>query len=541
MLKHKNLMDLLNVIASVKETDTIIAFLSVAMNAIAAFKGNGDTRHFDDQTIFAPVRAYLDDFLCPFIAKVGVYCQALVLHALQKTVSVRDTELHVDSENRHELKEEEDAKEKEEEEQAGAEEALSLVQSTHKYWYNTCKTYYIRQMTLGWDEEVARLNKMLQCHEWLHSDIYRSHQLPVEGGFGRSEFLHKLRTLFQELHGWSATVSKIRQEIDVLVVQPIRQDLQWADAAMKPLIQDYDAKWKAKKRALDRLETTTAKTMADIELVLCYESHRMSTSVESFESGQQLLAELEQALLLCQQGSILRKVEIDLMQLVPLSESEACEGVNEQWRTATAAVTQRKVSQLQEALQERRFKLDKWKAQLIADLAELQKTVPSVMRLLADVRNEKLMATLPEYDQCLEVIDEELKQICRRTEYDGLKIMEVVKNFGQFFGCLKKTMIELRLDDDGGGGGDSSTAAGGIGGGGGGTTTGGRVRSKADHQPKQNSYAVSVWRRVMMKLEGRDPDPAKRVTVEEQVDWMIKEATNLDNLALLYEGWTPWV
>lgn len=26
-----------------------------------------------------------------------------------------------------------------------------------------------------------------------------------------------------------------------------------------------------------------------------------------------------------------------------------------------------------------------------------------------------------------------------------------------------------------------------------------------------------------------------------QVDYVIKEATNLDNLAQLYEGWTAWV
>ena len=63
-----------------------------------------------------------------------------------------------------------------------------------------------------------------------------------------------------------------------------------------------------------------------------------------------------------------------------------------------------------------------------------------------------------------------------------------------------------------------------------------------------------------LKLEGRDPDPNKQLTVEEQVnitlshfksfcttlnviqvDAIIEEATNVDNLALLYEGWTPWV
>lgn len=60
-------------------------------------------------------------------------------------------------------------------------------------------------------------------------------------------------------------------------------------------------------------------------------------------------------------------------------------------------------------------------------------------------------------------------------------------------------------------------------------------------EQKRNAYAVSVWRRIRMKLEGRDPDPNKRCTVQEQVDWMIREAMDLDNLAVLYEGWTPWV
>uniref|UniRef100_A0A8C3BJN8 non-specific serine/threonine protein kinase n=1 Tax=Cairina moschata TaxID=8855 RepID=A0A8C3BJN8_CAIMO len=58
---------------------------------------------------------------------------------------------------------------------------------------------------------------------------------------------------------------------------------------------------------------------------------------------------------------------------------------------------------------------------------------------------------------------------------------------------------------------------------------------------ERNSYAVSVWKRVKAKLEGRDVDPNRRMSVAEQVDFVIKEATNLDNLAQLYEGWTAWV
>ena len=34
---------------------------------------------------------------------------------------------------------------------------------------------------------------------------------------------------------------------------------------------------------------------------------------------------------------------------------------------------------------------------------------------------------------------------------------------------------------------------------------------------EQNSYAVSVWRRVKAKLDGRDPNSTYRLTVAEQV------------------------
>ncbi|XP_076458807.1 serine/threonine-protein kinase SMG1-like [Babylonia areolata] len=73
-------------------------------------------------------------------------------------------------------------------------------------------------------------------------------------------------------------------------------------------------------------------------------------------------------------------------------------------------------------------------------------------------------------------------------------------------------------------------------------------RDKVSRDPRtgkavqeRNSYAVGVWRRVKMKLDGRDPDSSKRLSVPEQVDYVIKEARDLDNLAVLYEGWTPWV
>ncbi|XP_059470336.1 serine/threonine-protein kinase SMG1 isoform X2 [Neocloeon triangulifer] len=58
---------------------------------------------------------------------------------------------------------------------------------------------------------------------------------------------------------------------------------------------------------------------------------------------------------------------------------------------------------------------------------------------------------------------------------------------------------------------------------------------------ERNAFAMGVLRRVKAKLEGRDLDPGKAMSVQEQVELIISESTSLDNLCQHYEGWTPWV
>jgi hypothetical protein len=75
----------------------------------------------------------------------------------------------------------------------------------------------------------------------------------------------------------------------------------------------------------------------------------------------------------------------------------------------------------------------------------------------------------------------------------------------------------------------------------------------------RNRYALAALKRVRHKLDGRDScrllasvhgsasevghtlDSASRLSVSEHVERVIAEATSLDNLALMYEGWAPWI
>ncbi|VDO05039.1 unnamed protein product [Haemonchus placei] len=68
-------------------------------------------------------------------------------------------------------------------------------------------------------------------------------------------------------------------------------------------------------------------------------------------------------------------------------------------------------------------------------------------------------------------------------------------------------------------------------------------RPRHKQQQEQNAHANNVVRRVRARLEGRtdSSDLQKVVSPVEQVDILISQATNVNLLSLMYEGWTAWV
>jgi len=58
---------------------------------------------------------------------------------------------------------------------------------------------------------------------------------------------------------------------------------------------------------------------------------------------------------------------------------------------------------------------------------------------------------------------------------------------------------------------------------------------------ERNATAMSILKRVRLKLQGRDKDVKRKMSVPDQVQWVTEQAKDLDNLAVMYEGWTAWV
>ncbi|KAJ8747586.1 hypothetical protein K2173_014542 [Erythroxylum novogranatense] len=57
----------------------------------------------------------------------------------------------------------------------------------------------------------------------------------------------------------------------------------------------------------------------------------------------------------------------------------------------------------------------------------------------------------------------------------------------------------------------------------------------------KNAYAMSVLKRVEMKIDGGDIADNRDISIGEQVDYLLKQAMSIDNLCNMYEGWTPWI
>ncbi|KAJ3043387.1 Serine/threonine-protein kinase smg1 [Rhizophlyctis rosea] len=69
--------------------------------------------------------------------------------------------------------------------------------------------------------------------------------------------------------------------------------------------------------------------------------------------------------------------------------------------------------------------------------------------------------------------------------------------------------------------------------------TKGRVRVSRGQE--RNAYAVGVLKRVRAKLEGREGNDESRMSIPEQVEHLFQQATDVRNLAVMYEGWMGWI
>lgn len=63
---------------------------------------------------------------------------------------------------------------------------------------------------------------------------------------------------------------------------------------------------------------------------------------------------------------------------------------------------------------------------------------------------------------------------------------------------------------------------------------------EAEAGEQLNERAITVIARISNKLTGRDFNPEEELKTVQQVDQLIRQATNQENLAQSYVGWCPF-
>ena len=371
----------------------------------------------------------------------------------------------------------------------------------------------------------------------------------------------------------------------------VEQRMRWACGANPDLQEVFDAystSFAAEMDSLRRLTTIGKTIWGTINAVLHHEALRTNTNTESTASDGNFVglvtdcqnaASLQHNLTLSQ---TLTEQELALFNMNPPKESSEASGgtildfaVDRNWILGTEQTIAAKVKQVQADLAQENKRLQAALTNLHQSVGnDLKRTVNIHQKLMADVGallraidksadagGGETEYEVPEIQIYLgryrifsdlisnlmqelavhgEDLTEDRAQVLLRT-LDHLKdiVNPIYEGLVEFATLLREENIEIykKTRKDVNGAGEAGIA-------GGGNTA---KSSESDQhnasnlKEEKNTFALNVLRRVRAKLEGREPDVLRRSTVAEQVDFIIREATNLDNLALLYEGWTAWI
>ncbi|GLG95063.1 Serine/threonine-protein kinase Smg1 [Gryllus bimaculatus] len=454
---------------------------------------------------------------------------------------------------------------------AALKEASLLVSNLENAWQQREYALRIQQEYEFWRSTSHRLQLQLTAHHWLYEDllpqnVLMSSLLPVN----RTTFMREIRKTSTSLLTLQSRLNEVHNHHNVLVVS-IEQRLKWvsgANPALSEVMTTFDSEWQKRTSRFSMLQNLATVVSSTCNAILHHEALRTRTSeaIANDASFLQMLEYLERSCALagnCEQSINAR--EIALIHLLAPEET-----VDLNWLHKVEILISDKIKSLQK---QRTKLLDdfcivkknlKKHVVTIRDyfvihrelMFDVHKLIKSLAKSEAGIRDDFknyliTYRTFSEYYSLLirELINENLDYdkiiqslkhiefIKEKTNYIYAEILEFADNIGEKMRC------ETATEDIFSGGSrverdcmvskeDTQVPK---------VVRSGRDSKTGKAVQTRNSYALGVWHRVRMKLEGRDPDTGRKYSVQEQVDYVTNEAMNLDNLALLYEGWTPWV
>ncbi|XP_015127883.1 serine/threonine-protein kinase SMG1 [Diachasma alloeum] len=574
---HEGARRVLDDIFLVKRLQTIREFFAMCREIGNAFKGNdGPMSIYDDERLNKPVKSFTADYVSRQLLGVTSQTLAIFLCFLLQQVGLNVTE---------EI----------EQRDIGAESKVSLEELCRKNVDTCLKSGVFTSSVLGqasafcnalegvWRRKqgaraaqqsveitratLQRLQIEFTAHQWLHEDSFLTRaNITTMNPLNRPNFMLELRKTATALTSLQSRVCEAREQQQNLVAS-VDQRLKWAAGANPALAEVMAAFGNAVLSSNDKLshQRSLAISVANTcNSILHYEALRTKTSESMTNDANfvKLIKQWEESCLLRTNLSVsVSMIEESLVELLQLENN-----IDANWLRRAEKLIADAIVENQKALQLKQEFHVMAQERLREELGELQGTLAEHHRLMTDVRGllrtmmkqeniPGLQEFLTEYRAFMESISAVVKEL-EAENVEQLRIIEakvVIDSLTAKVSSLYDELLEFA---------------------GGSTSVGARLgeeglatkkKAKLVRQDtsvclsprkgipmardpttgkavqERNAYALNVWRRVRMKLEGRDPNSSRKYTTAEQVEYVIREAQNSDNLALLYEGWTPWV
>lgn len=509
-----------------KRINTISEFFTLCVEMCQSFKGTGNSLIFNDEQLAKPVKQFIADFIARQFLGVTTetiaYTICFLLQHLGLDVANEIEQKDIGAENKVPL---------DELYQKGfakfvkhgtfthnvLAQASSLEANLKSAWEKMQEPKKLEQNYALLQSTASRLQNHLTAHVFVFEDIFRPLMLNT-CSFTRSKFVIDLRTEATNLNTIQHKLSEACEQQKTLIASA-DQRLKWAAGAnpdLNEVLSAFESAVASRDTRLSAEQQIVNVVLATANAILQHELLSIQTA-EAKTLDKMFLNSCEKWRAACQYSTI--KLDVVSATEESLMELFTPDMVtNPKWLPLLSEQVTKLINVTQKELNTKKEEMFTVDDALMSSVANLTKHYSKQNKLINEVKpllksltktdefgtqSQKFVADYREYTEKFSIFVHNFKK-----DLNIEKINTCHTNLKYIFENTEKIHtnfmnIENQNNEECNNTGEEKFAV---------------VKQESTTKGQQrNAYAVSVWRRVRMKLEGRDPDPGKKSTVQEQV------------------------
>ncbi|KAF5303932.1 hypothetical protein FQA39_LY01717 [Lamprigera yunnana] len=544
-----------------KRLQTMYDFFKICSEICATFKSPSSFVVVTDEHLDKPIKKFISDFVTRHLLGISTetvaYIICILLQSLGLNLTSEIEQKDVGAEHKVSLDELN--------KKAGnlfikqgvftqniLAQASSLQTNLKTSWNIVQDIKQKEQRLLFVQSSLVRLQNQLMTYVWIYEHLFNKNTMNINASITRTKFIQDLGNETNNLNSIINEMSEAHQQQKNLITS-VSSRLNWA-AGVNPEVNKVMAAFEEAVSSRDKrlnMEHEIAQLVfKTCSSILTYELLRsQSQEAETFE--EQFLESFSKWRNAC------HIYTIDLAEVTPTEENimalfTANMKCSPNWVLQISEKLSEVISNTQKKLTEHKENMFICNDSVHLSLESLRTSINRHNKLMLEVKSLiKLMAKI---DECSDNVQEFMINYKQYTDYflpilhcfkkdvnkeEVLEINKKLEYLKENTDTIYESLLNLQNKDTSYAGRPPLIRQEGI------SLSPAKIlpvkQESTSKGQQRNAYAMGVWRRVRLKLEGRDPDPGRKYTNQEQVDYIIREASSLDNLALMYEGWTPWV